>query len=79
MMRQGLDPIQPHWQAYEPSSRGPPPGLPEDVQCWKRTDRDCFTFRATSQDGPDWADVVWRRSIDEETDEGLARRVYAFS
>lgn len=71
MMRQGLDPIQPHWQAYEPSSRGPPPGLPEDVQCWKRADRDCFTFRATSQDGPDWADVVWRRSIDEETDEVL--------
>ena len=71
MMRQGLDPIQPHWHAYEPSSRGPPPGLPEDVQCWKRSDRDCFTFRATSQDGPDWADVVWRRSIDEETDEVL--------
>ena len=63
--------MKPHWQGYEPSSRGPPPGLPEDIQCWKRSDRDCFTLRSTSELGPDWGDVLWRRTIDEETDEVL--------
>ena len=69
MMRVGLDPISPKWEAYEPSSFGPPPGLPDGVVCWQRRDYDCFTFRGTTENGPDWHDVVWRRSINEETNQ----------
>lgn len=69
MMRAGLDPITPKWEAYEPSSFGPPPGLPDGVVCWQRQDFDCFTFRGTTESGPDWHDVVWRRSIDMETNQ----------
>ena len=69
MMRVGLDPITPKWEAYEPSSFGPPPGLPDGVVCWQRRDYDCFTFRGTTENGPDWHDVVWRRGINEETNQ----------